>query len=343
MTSDPDRRTYDVLRLLSAHEPIGSVHLTEHLRERGYSVTERTVRLTLAELDEEGLTEKAGSRGRRLTEAGHAELERGGVAGRTERLRERLLELTSHVTYDPGSDEGDLVVGTVTVPAAERDRLEELLTRIDESPMGPVRVSVRPVGGEEDADRLEVAVPSSVTIDGVLLSRGIDADLEASGVIEYHAAPDPEIVPYDDLDPATDGGAVLRFTDVIGDERATLDIVSLLIEAGRTDVAGALADERGLLVADALEFPLSRYETVTDVAGETRDRLGGVLDHRRPRETGPFPWGEPGWTSGTLTYAGAAGCVVARCVEAGIADEWRMLDSVRSVSTLEDGPSSGTY
>ncbi len=34
MTNDPDRRTYDVLRLLAEHEPIGSVRLTDHLRER---------------------------------------------------------------------------------------------------------------------------------------------------------------------------------------------------------------------------------------------------------------------------------------------------------------------
>lgn len=325
--SDTDQRTYDILRLLAAHEPIGSVHLTEHLRERGYSVTERTVRFTLADLDDAGLTEKDGGRGRRLTPAGRAELERGGVRGRVQHVRERLADLTSRVTYDPHDDAGDLVVGTARVPATARDELDAILTEIDGSAIGPLVASIDPVEVDED-EWLEVTLPSSVTVDGVLLSHGIDSHPETLGLVEYAQDPDPEDVPYDDPDPARHGGAILRFTDVIGDERATLDLVSLLIEARRTDVGRALAGDTGLLVADNREVPLARYDTAADLACGTRDRLGGVIDLRRPRESGPFPWGDPGWTFASLTYAGAAECVLSRCVEAGIVDDWETLAGV---------------
>ncbi len=77
---------------------------------------------------------------------------------------------------------------------------------------------------------------------------------------------------------------------MIGDERATLDVVSLLIEAHRTDVTSALDGEVGLLVADNREFPLAHYETARELAVGTRNALGGSLDVRRPRESGPFPW-----------------------------------------------------
>lgn len=327
---ETDQRTYDVLRLLAEHEPVGSVHLTGHLRDRGYSLTERTVRLTLADLDDAGLTEKAGGKGRVLTDAGRAELERGGVRGRVEHVRERLADLTSRVTYDPDEDAGDVVVGTARVPEAERETLDAVLAAIDESPLGPVVASVEPVGG----GAVEVAVPSSVTVDGVLLSAGIDSHPDTLGLVEYHADPDPGSLPYDDPAPAEHGGAIRRFTDVIGDERATLDLVSLLIDAGRTDVAGAVAGERGLLVADNREVPLARYDAACDLATGTRANLGGVLDLRRPRESGPFPWGQPGWTFASLTYAGAAECVIARCVEAGIATEWETLSDVRPRSEL---------
>lgn len=329
MAADPDRRTYDILRLLATHEPIGSVHLTEHLRERGYSLTERTVRLILAELDEEGFTEKAGGKGRKLTPAGRAELERGGVSGRVEHVRERLADLTSRVTYDPETDEGDVVVGTVEVPAAERDTVESILETVADSPMGPIAADV----SESDGTHT-VTVPSSVTVDGVLLSQGIDSHPDTLGLVEYVADPEPESLPYDDPEPATHGGAIRRFTDVIGDERATLDLVSLLIGAGETDVGSALADETGLLVADNREVPLARYDDAFDAATATRDRLGGVLDIRRPREGGPFPWGEPGWTFASLTFAGTAELVVARCVEAGIATEWETLAGLRGRSSL---------
>lgn len=334
MANDPDRRTYDVLRLLAEHEPIGSVRLTEHLRERGYSITERAVRLTLAELEEAGLTEKVGGKGRRLTAAGREELERGGVRGRIEQMRERLVELTSRVTYDPTADSGTVVAGTATVPRADEAELEALLARIDDSPLGPAVAAIEPVE-RNGTDCLEVAVPSSVTIDGVFLSHGIESYPDTIGVVEYHPA--PEEVPYDDPDPAAHGGAIRRYTDVIGDERATLDLVSLLIEARRTDVSNALEGGTGLLVADNREFPLAHYETARELAIETRDRLGGVIDVRRPRESGPFPWGDPGWAFGSLTYAGGSECVVSACVESGLAMEWETLARVQPRSDFSDG------
>jgi repressor of nif and glnA expression len=335
--TDTDQRTYDILRLLAEHEPVGSVHLTEYLRERGYSLTERTVRLTLSELDEDGLTEKVGGKGRRLTAAGRAELERGGVSGRVQHVRERLADLTSRVTYDPDSDEGELVAGTVRVPAAERATLDDVLASLADSPLGPVVASVQETTVDGEA-YLDIAAPSSVTVDGVLLSDGIDSHPDTLGLVEYDPAPDPGTLPYEDDDPAANGGAIRRFTDVIGDERATLDLVSLLIDASRTDVQRALDGETGLLVADNREVPLARFETAHDLATATRGRLGGVLDLRRPRESGPFPWDEPGWTFASLTYAGAAECVISACVEAGIATEWETLSGVRPRSTLDDRP-----
>lgn len=332
MATDTARRTYDILRLLAEHEPIGSVHLTEHLRERGYTVTERTVRNTLADLDAEGLTEKVGGKGRRLTDAGHDELERGGLSGRIERVSDRIADLTGRVTYDPETDSGDLVVGTVTVSRADRAELEAQVRAIDDSALGPLPVSIEPVE-RNGGDRLEAAAPTSLTIDGVLLANGIESHPDTIGVVEYHQ--EPASVPYDDAEPAAHGGAIRRFTDVIGDERATVDLVSLLISAGRTDVRSALDGDIGLLVADNREFPLVHFDRARDLATATRDRLGGVLDIRRPREPGPFPWGEPGWTFASLTYAGASECLIAACIEAGIAREWETLAGTRSRESLE--------
>lgn len=329
---DTDQRTYDILRLLAQHEPIGSVHLTEHLRARGYSVTERTVRFTLADLDQAGLTEKAGGRGRCLTAAGRAELERGGVRGRVQHVRERLSDLTSRVTYDPDEDSGDLVVGTARVPATARDELEGVLSAIDDSAFGPLVASIDSVTTER-GEWLEVAVPSSVTIDGVLLSHGIDSHPDTLGLVEYSQDIDPADDPHDDAG-TTGGGVIHRFTDVIGDERATLDLVSLLIEARRTDFGTALAGDIGLIVADNREIPLSKFETAAELVSTTRDNLGGAFDLRRPREDGPFPWGPPGWTFSSLTYAGAAECVLSRCVETGIAVDWETLAGTRARETL---------
>ncbi len=66
--------------------------------------------------------------------------------------------MTSRVTYDPSTDTGDVIAGTVTVPRAKRDELEAVLERIDDSPLGPVAAGIEPVD-RNGTDCLEVAVP----------------------------------------------------------------------------------------------------------------------------------------------------------------------------------------
>ena len=360
MLGDPDldRRTYDLLRLVNTHEPVGSIRLTERMHHRGYRIEDRTIRLALADLDEAGFTAKVPGRGRRLTAAGRAELDRGDVSGRLERVRERIAMLTSRVTYDPTEDSGDLVVGTVTVPRDSLPAVFDALRTVDDSPLGPASVGIvkadedsdasggdvdcngtvgsanrlrnrretdgeSEVGNESD-DRVRLAFPSSITLDGSLLSWGIDADLTTAGLVEYHG----------------NGDEVVRYVDAISGEGSTMDVVSLLIEAGRTDVDPALDGGTGTLIVDNREFPLARFGEARDLAEGTAASLGGVVDVRRPREPGPFPLGGPGWEFASLTYGGIAEIAVALLCERGLADDWDTLFGTRSRSDLRSLPSA---
>lgn len=325
MAVDLTRRTYDLLRLIDDEEPIGSIRLVELMQRRGYSIKGRTIRVTLSELDEAGLTEKVPGKGRRLTEAGRAELARGNVSGRLERIRERISTLTSQVTYDPIEDAGALVTSTVTVPEADLDGALDSLERLDESPLGPILVSVdsRPDG------TYRLSVPSSLTLDGVLLTHGIDVELVTAGLVEYTAESGDEAD-----DAAGNGGRIVRYVDAISGEGSTVDVVSLLVEAGRTDVSSVASSGSGLLVVDNREFPLTRYGEAADLSAATRDRLGGVLDLRRPRESGPFPAGEPGWDFASLTYSGTGEPAVALLAEHGATAEWETLDGLTPRSAL---------
>lgn len=108
-----------------------------------------------------------------------------------------------------------------------------------------------------------------------------------------------------------------------------MDVVSLLIEAGRTSVAEVLSTETGIVIVDNREFPLTRYEEAADLSVATRECLGGVLDLRRPRESGPFPVGDPGWDFASLTFGGAGEVVIALLAERGFAEEWSTLNRIR--------------
>lgn len=326
-TPDLDRRTYDLLRLIDAHEPIGSIRLTRLMQQHGYQIEDRTIRLTLANLDETGFTEKIPGVGRTLTAAGRGELDRGNVSGRLERVRERIATLTSQVTYDPTEDAGTLVAGTVSVHKESLSAVFDSLSVLKDSPLGPVPTAIfenghKTEGNQEDRHgtgpkdeekTLRLAFPSSITLDGTLLSWGINADLRTAGLVEYREGSDE----------------IVRYIDAINGEGSTMDVVTLLIEASRTDVEAALDGDTGVLVVDNREFPLTRYAEARDLADETASSLGGVVDVRRPRESGPFPLGNPGWEFASLTYGGIAETALALLYERGLVDQWETLAAVR--------------
>lgn len=309
-----DRRTFDLLRLVDANEPIGSIRLVELLQQRGYSIKDRTVRLTLSELDEAGLTTKVPGMGRRLTDAGRAELERGDVSGRLAQVRERIATLQSQVSYDPGDDAGDLIVAEAVVPESAVDDALADLRALEDAGMGPVLVA-----SESTDEGRRLAFPSSVTLDGSLLVRSICSELQTAGLVEY----DPE------------SESIQRYVDAISGEGSTMDVVRLLIEARRTSVDDVLAGETGVLIVDSHEVPLTRYEEATTLSEEFAASLGGVLQITRPRESGPFPGEAPGWDFASITYAGVAELALSLLSERGRLRDWETLGGLRARDALE--------
>jgi hypothetical protein len=308
-----DRRTFDLLRLVGANEPIGSIRLVELLQQRGYSIKDRTVRLTLAELDDAGLTAKVPGMGRELTDAGRAELERGDVSGRLAQVRERIATLQSQVSYDPSEDTGDLIVAEAEVSNDAVDDALADLRALDDAGMGPVLAASESTDGGR-----RFAFPSSVTLDGSLLVRGIDTELQTAGLVEY----EPETA------------SVQRYVDAISGEGSTMDVVRLLIEAERTSIDDVLAGETGVLIVDNHEFPLTRYEETKTATEELVASLGGVLEIVRPRENGPFPGEAPGWDFAAITYAGVAELALSLLAERGRLRDWETLGGLRAREAL---------
>jgi len=303
MTEDLDERTYDLLRLIRRHEPIGSIRLVALMEQHGYSIQSRTIRLTLSNLDERGVTEKVPGKGRRLTTAGQEALETGNVGERLEQIRSRIATLTSQVTYDPVEDTGELISAAAYLNAASVEPVLKMLAELDEHPLAPCLVSINEAS-VTDPGEYRLTLPSSLTLDGVLLSGGINTRLVTGGIAEYTRPAAAENVITDD--PRDTGGTIRRYIDVINGEKSSVDIVTLLLEANRTNVSAILDGDQGRLIIDNREFPLARYEEGRDLAVATRNALGGVFDLRRPREDGPFPMGNPGWEYCSLTYSAIA-------------------------------------
>ncbi len=322
MGEDLDERTYDLLRLIRRYEPIGSIRLVNLMERHGYSIQGRTIRLTLSELDDRGITKKVPGKGRRLTEFGQKTLETGNVGSRLEQIRSRIATLTSQVTYDPIEDSGELISAAVYLDKASVKPVLNLLTEIEGLPLAPCLVTVEDSSVTEPGD-YRLTLPSSLTLDGVLLSGGISTRLVTGGIAEYSDSVDPEAVFTDDPDEV--GGEIRRYIDVISGEDSSVDIVTLLLEAGRTNVSAILDGDTGRLIIDNREFPLARYEEGRDLALSTRNALGGVVDLRRPREDGPFPMGSPGWDFCSLTYSAMGEIGLGLLTEKDMLVDWTTL------------------
>ncbi|RQG91953.1 DUF128 domain-containing protein [Natrarchaeobius chitinivorans] len=330
MPPDLDRRTYDILRLVDRHGPIGSIQLVELMQVHGYDIKGRTIRLTLSELDDLGLTTKVPGRGRRLTEQGRRELEQGNVSGRLEQIRARIAQLTSRVTYDPSEDAGVLIACAAFLEEEDVDEALSLLSRLESRSFGPVPASFGESADDEPGD-YRLLVPSSISLDGVLLAHGINATLTNAAVLEYEP---PAASSTDDDSPA--GGRIVRHVDVINGQGSSIDVITLLIEAGRSDVSSVLeSSETGLILGDDREFPINRFEEARDLAESTRDALGGVVGFKRPRERTQFQNRNSGWSFGSITYAGTGELLLTALYEYDLSTSWETLYGMVSRRKLE--------
>lgn len=325
MAADIDKRTYDLLRLVDRYSPIGSIQLGELMQLHGYDIKDRTIRLKLSELDSIGLTEKVPGKGRQLTESGRVELEQGDVNGRLEQIRARIAVLTSRVSYDPIEDAGVLIVSSAFLDADAVEDALALVERLESLPLGPIPISLEETSGTEPGD-YRLLVASSITLDGVLLAHGISTNLSTAGVLEYTSTNRKEDDSSAIASNAERGGRIVRYVDVINGEGSSIDVISLLIQANRSDVTSLIeGNESGLLIGDDREFPINRYEETKDLTLSMRAELGGVVDFRRPREQEAFLDGNSAWAFGSLTYVGAGELTLTALYEYGLSDDWETL------------------
>lgn len=321
MPPDLDRRTYDLLRLIDRHGPIGSIQLFELMQLYGYEIKDRTIRLTLSELDELGLTEKVPGRGRRLTASGREELERGDINSRLEEVRARIATLSSRVSYDPIEDAGVLVGSAAFLSETDVDDAIAIVDRLADLPLGPLRLAIEESSDDEPGD-VRIIAASSITLDGVLLARGVNARITHAGIIEY----DPIESADEDDGVLERGGRIRRYVDVLNGEGSSIDVLSLLIEAGRTEIRPCIeANERGLVVGDSREFPINRFEEARDLAIATRQSLGGAIEFQRPRDDARLPSKTAPWAFGSITYVGPGELLMTVLSEYDLTDSWETL------------------
>ncbi|MGA1864849.1 MAG: DUF128 domain-containing protein [bacterium] len=262
-----EKKKLAILKILQEYDtPIGSCEITEQLQAMGNEVSERTVRFYLLAMDNAGLTEKFGKKGRLITDKGLMELKNARVFDKVGFLTAKIDQMTYRMNFDLKNREGTVVIN---ISVLERDQLKKTILSISKVfeegyAMGHLMALLKP--GEKIG---EMSVPSgmigigtvcSITLNGVLLQHGIPTTSRFGGLLELK------------------GKKPTRFVEIIKYDGTSLDPLEIFIRSGMTNYIGATESGDGRIGASFREVPAESRDKVIDLAHKLEKiGLGGFM------------------------------------------------------------------
>lgn len=276
MSRYSDRTKVAILEALSdSMEPVGASRIADDLLKLGLDVQPRTVRFHLLQLDRAGLTRLVSRRrGRVITPQGRRELERSNVIKKVNVVGARVDALSYGMTYGKRGSGGTIVEN---VSLVERGRLAESVRAIEMVlakglGMGTMYRLVRGgfalAGAPVPEGRCGIGTVCSITINGVLLHKGIPVNSRFGGLLEIR------------------DGRPVRFVHLIEYSGSTLDPFEIFIRADMTSVLKAVETGSGVICASFREVPAVAVEDVVKTNRELRkDGLGGILEVGKPNQS----------------------------------------------------------
>lgn len=259
MSSTVRQKKLAILGVLKKESgPTGGKEIAEILAGQGLDVSDRTVRMYLQELEDEGFLAQSPRKGRTITEAGLRELDSEKALSRVGILSSRINQLIYDMDFDLNLGRGSVIVNVTFVPAPTVRAYLDKLMKVFELGYAMGRlVGLLPPGAAVNqntvvpAGKVGLCTVCSVTLNGVLLKHGIPVNSLFSGLLEVKAS------------------RAQRFVEVIYYNGTSIDPLALFIQSGMTDYLGAISTGNGRIGAGYREVPAGSYELVNKLA----DRL----------------------------------------------------------------------
>lgn len=257
--------------LKDADKPLRSARIFEELNGHGHEISERTIRLYLQEMNEDGLTERLDKRQYRITERGLNEFQATTIYERVGFLSARIDQMTYRMTFDLTAKSGMVVLNVTLV---EPKALAKCISQIckvyaDGYAMGHLAALIEP--GERIGhitipnNMIGMGTVCSITLNGVLLHHGIPTNSRFGGLLELR-----------DRKPT-------RFVEIIMYDGTSIDPLEVFIRSGMTNYSGAIKTGNGRIGASFREFPAESREKVEDLAQKLQKiGLGGFMRIGRP-------------------------------------------------------------
>ena len=275
MTKNRSRRKQAILNILRQYDqPLNSIRIAELLVGQGHTVSQRTVRVDLKELDEQGLTRNLGRRGREITDTGLAELSASRTLSRVGFMSARIDQMAYGMSFDLATRTGTVVVNTSIVWPKDLARCLDKVCQVFEKnyAMGHLAALLQP--GEKMGDievpegMLGLCTVCSITLNGVLLRHGVPTRSRFGGLLELR------------------GHRAIRFLEMVTYEGTSIDPLEIFIRSAMTDYVGAVSSGNGAVCASFREFPSDSRELVLDITDRLAAiGLGGLMGIGQPGQS----------------------------------------------------------
>lgn len=266
-TDKIEKNRQGILSILAEKkQTLTSLQISELLQGKGLDISERSVRLYLTKLDDEGLTIAEGKKGRRISDSGLEELKAGQLMDRVGYMSTKIDNLTYGMSFDLALRTGTVVINTAIVEEAVLLEYWDQIHSVFEQgyAMGDL-ISLLFPGESVGAitippGKIGLCTVCSVTLNGVLLKHGIPTRSIFSGLLELEE------------------GKAKRFAEIINYDGTSMDPLQLFIRARLTNYTGAIQSGNGKIGAGFREIPLDSHDLSCSLAEKLKTiGLGAFL------------------------------------------------------------------
>ena len=269
------RKELEILRVLSEYsEPVGSTVIQRELQKRGFFIGERTIRYHLQLLQTRGLIEGHQRDGRTITKEGLSELGSALAYQRVGFVLTDFLSMAFHATYNPQSEEGNVVANVSFIEDTFREdalSIVKALRRDNLLPAPYIKML------DEGEDYQNISVPKgkialftvcNLTIDGVLMHAGIPLLMTYGGLVQFLRK------------------HPVRFTELIAYEGTTVPPLEVFVYRDMTSINNVLRTGSGMVPANLREIPADARQAVQEILAKLEKKgWGGVLAFGQPNES----------------------------------------------------------
>ncbi|HNR12320.1 MAG TPA: NrpR regulatory domain-containing protein [Thermodesulfobacteriota bacterium] len=272
MTKLSQRKIHSILSVLHvAQRPLGGARLAQKLQEVSLELSQRTVRYYLQRMDQQGLTQNLGKRGRIITAKGEEELKSAFVIEKVGFIASKIDNLTCQMSFSFRKARGKIILNFSIFNKEYFSKAVFYIKSVFRAGLGMGRfVAVGYPGTNVGSFRIShgqvgIGTVCSVTINGIFLNEGIHLTSRFGGLLEMH------------------NRMPVRFTQIINYDGTSIDPLEIFIKGGMTAAYQASLTGNGKIGASFREVPSVAIPKVMKIKKKL-DALGmgGVLMVGKP-------------------------------------------------------------